>query len=271
MTSPGTGLMSIGSFARLCRLTVKAVRHYDAEGLLVPAEVDPHSGYRYYRAEQVRTATTIALLRGLDVPLTVVRDVLAAPDPAAVADVLAAQRERWAAELARREQVLRSLDVLLHRPERVRYDVAVADRPVVRLTGVDGVVRADHLDSDVGALCVRALRSAPRGEPLVAVFPVDLADTMPVTVGLPPTGPGRRSVHDAATELPGGPWAATLHVGPYEELPLAYTALLEHVRDLGHDVRGPVTETYLADPSTAEPADLVTRVAVALGDGAPAG
>lgn len=263
MTAPGTGLMPIGSFARRCRLTVKAVRHYDAEGLLVPAEVDRHSGYRYYRAEQVRTATTIALLRGLDVPLAVVRDVLAAPDPAAVADVLAAQRERWAAELTRREQVLRSLDVLLHRPERVRYDVAVTDRPVVRLAGVDGVVRADHLDSDVGALCVRALRSAPRGEPLVAVFPVDLADTVPVTVGLPSAG--------GATALPGGPWAATLHVGPYEELPLAYTALLEHVRDLGHDVRGPVTETYLTDPSTAAPADLVTRVSVSLGDGALAG
>jgi hypothetical protein len=25
--------------------------------------------------------------------------------------------------------------------------------------------------------------------------------------------------------LPGGPWATTLHVGPYTQLPLAYTAL----------------------------------------------
>jgi DNA-binding transcriptional MerR regulator len=122
------GQMPIGEYARLARLTVKAVRHYDAEGLLVPASVDPHSGYRYYRVEQVRTATTIALLRSLDVPLPVVREVLAAPDGAAVAAVLAAQRERLAAELARREQVLRSLDVLLQAPEHARYDVAVADR-----------------------------------------------------------------------------------------------------------------------------------------------
>ncbi|MDN5748172.1 MAG: MerR family DNA-binding transcriptional regulator [Pseudonocardia sp.] len=64
--------MPIGAFARLARLTVKAVRHYDAQGLLVPAHVDARSGYRYYRAEQVPTATTIALLRGLDVPLPVV-------------------------------------------------------------------------------------------------------------------------------------------------------------------------------------------------------
>lgn len=64
--------------------------------------------------------------------------------------------------------------------------------------------------------------------------------------------------------LPGGPWAATLHVGPYEELPLAYTAVLEHVRAPGQQAKGPVTETYLTDPSTASPDEYVTRVAMPL-------
>ncbi len=244
-------LMPIGAFARMCRLTVKAVRHYDAEGLLVPALVDERSGYRYYRADQVPTATTIAVLRGLDVPLPVVREVLAAADPDGVAAVLAVQRERWAAELARREEVLRSLDGLLRRPERVRYDVTLSDRAPLRLTGVTGPVRASALDADTGALCVRA----GAGD-LVAVFPLDLADTMDVTVGV--------SAPDGAIVLPGGAWASTLHVGPYAQLPLAYRALLEHVRDRGHEARGPVTETYVNDPRTAGPADLVTRLAVAL-------
>lgn len=259
MTAAGTGgPMPIGAFARLCRLTVKAVRHYDAQGLLVPAEVDPHSGHRYFRAEQVRTAsTTIALLRSLDVPLPVVREVLAAPDAAGVAAVLAAQRERWAAELARREQVLASLDALLQRPERVRYDVAIADRAAVLLAGVAGVVRADSLDTDVSAVCGQALRVVPSREPLVAVFPVDLAEIMSITVGAPAAG--------GTTELPGGPWASVLHVGPYVELPLAYTALLEHARERGHAAAGPVTETYLTDPARTAPAELVTRVAVAVG------
>ena len=256
------GLMPIGEFARLARLTVKAVRHYDAEGLLVPASVDPHSGYRYYRPEQVRTATTIALLRGLDVPLPVVRQVLAAPDDAAVAAVLTEQRERLAAELARREQALRALDALRTAPDRVPYAVAVADRAPVRLRGVTGRVRAAALDEDTGALCRAALRSGAGRAPLVAVFPLDLVDEFDVLVGVPAAGEG--------TDLPGGPWATTLHVGPYPQLPLAYTALLEHVRELGHHPVGPVTETYLTDPSTADTGELVTRVAVALTGGQPA-
>ncbi len=250
------GLMPIGAFARLCRLTVKAVRHYAAEGLLPPAVVDPHSGYRYYRADQVPAATTIAVLRGLDVPLPVVREVLAAPDAERVAHVLAAQRERWAAELARREEVLRTLDGLLRAPDRVRYDVAITPRAPARLRGVTGPVRADALDADTSALCRTALQAGIGREPLVAVYPLDLADEMTVTVGVPdPAG---------ETALPGGPWATTLHVGPYPGLPLAYTALLEHVREHGHEAAGPVTETYLTDPGSARPDDLVTRLAVAL-------
>ncbi len=252
------GLMPIGEFARLARLTVKAVRHYDAEGLLVPASVDPHSGYRYYRAEQVRTAMTIALLRGLDVPLPVVREVLSAPDDAGVAAVLAEQRERVAADLARREQSLRTLDALRKAPERVPYAVTIAERAPVRLEGLTGRVRAAALDEDTGALCRAVLRKglgAGRA-PLVAVFPLDLVDEFDVLVGVPAAG--------GSGALPGGAWASTLHVGPYPQLPLAYTALLEHVREHGHRPAGSVAETYLTDPSTAEPEELVTRVAVPL-------
>jgi hypothetical protein len=49
-------LVPIGRFARLSGLTVKALRHYDAVGLLRPAYVDDSSGYRYYALPQARAA-----------------------------------------------------------------------------------------------------------------------------------------------------------------------------------------------------------------------
>jgi MerR family regulatory protein len=39
-------LMTIGEFARLSRLSPKALRIYDDSGLLAPARVDPASGCR---------------------------------------------------------------------------------------------------------------------------------------------------------------------------------------------------------------------------------
>ena len=41
-------LLRIGDFARLGRVTVKALRHYEEEGLLAPREVDRATGYRYW-------------------------------------------------------------------------------------------------------------------------------------------------------------------------------------------------------------------------------
>ncbi|GAA0739774.1 MerR family transcriptional regulator [Dactylosporangium roseum] len=70
-------LMPIGRFARLCRLSVKQLRHYGDVGLLRPAWVDLDSGYRYYRSGQAREALSIGLLRSLDVPLPVIGQVLA--------------------------------------------------------------------------------------------------------------------------------------------------------------------------------------------------
>lgn len=39
-------MISIGEFALSTGLSVNALRFYDERGLLVPAEVDPHTGYR---------------------------------------------------------------------------------------------------------------------------------------------------------------------------------------------------------------------------------
>jgi DNA-binding transcriptional MerR regulator len=259
MSRPG-GLMPIGGLARLSRLSVKALRLYDAEGLLVPAWVDPDSGYRYYRAEQVRAATTISLLRSLDVPLTVVRDVLSAPDPDALAAVLDAERERAARDLAAREQALRSIARLARSPAAVSYDVTIAPRPTRRLAGLTGAARADHSVSDTTALCHRVAALLGDGE-YTALFPLDLEETFALTAGIVGADVAAGA---EAHELPAGDWASTLHVGPYEELPVAYVALLEHLRERGHEPRPPVAETYVTDPRTVEPHELVTRVAVAV-------
>ena len=146
----------------------------------------------------------------------------------------------------------------------------VADAPVRRLVVLRGVVRADQLAPDVSALCTTALRvlggvgASAAGEPggLVALYPLDLAEALEVAVGFP-VGPSA-PVPDGADEvvLPPGAEASTLHVGPYEELPLAYAALLGHVADLGHEPVAPITETYVSDPAEVPPHELVTRLAV---------
>ena len=85
--------MGIGEFARRSRLSAKALRLYDEQGLLAPARVDEGSGYRFYEPGQLKQARLIAALRQLQVPLAEIKAVL----PLEPAQAAGRIRELWAA------------------------------------------------------------------------------------------------------------------------------------------------------------------------------
>jgi DNA-binding transcriptional MerR regulator len=91
------GLMTIGTFSRASLLSVKVLRAYHEAGILVPARVDPATGYRRYHAGQLGDAGVVRRLRSLDLPLDDVREVVRARDPELTRRVLAAHAAamRW--------------------------------------------------------------------------------------------------------------------------------------------------------------------------------
>lgn len=75
-------LLAIGEFSARCGLSVKVLRTYAAEGLLVPAAVDAYSGYRYYARHQLPRAALIRQLRRAGIPLRDIADFLHDPEQA---------------------------------------------------------------------------------------------------------------------------------------------------------------------------------------------
>jgi DNA-binding transcriptional MerR regulator len=167
-------LLPIGQFARLSRLSVKQLRHYDELGLLVPAYVDRDTGYRFYRRAQARQALSIGLLRSLDVPLPIIREVLSSGT-----DALAGVRAAQEAELAKRRRTLAAL-------ERVLADglPATPVRVVTEPARTVAVVSESAAGpADVGratsAAIARLMSASPPAGPvqLIGLFPIDLDDT----------------------------------------------------------------------------------------------
>jgi DNA-binding transcriptional MerR regulator len=131
-------LMSIGRFARLTGLTVKALRHYDELGLLRPAAVDPETGYRSYSSAELGRAEAIRLLRRLEVPLDDVATLIATDDPAAVRGVLLDHQRRTALRSAELNLVLQGLQPLIDGKEPVMGTHAEAlDRETERRLAAD--------------------------------------------------------------------------------------------------------------------------------------
>ena len=69
-------MFGTGAFARVAQVSVRTLHHYDDVGLLPPAQVDPQTGYRWYRADQLQRLNRILALRDLGLPLTEVRKVV---------------------------------------------------------------------------------------------------------------------------------------------------------------------------------------------------
>ena len=137
-------LLTIGAFARVTRLTAKALRLYDQLGLLPPAAVDSDNGYRYYRPDQVDRARLVGWLRRMGLPLARIGEVLALPPDQAAAAVQA-HRAELATQAAERDRLAGLLvDHLNGRRADMRF-AARRDTGLVRTTNEDAAYAGPNL------------------------------------------------------------------------------------------------------------------------------
>ncbi|NXY94751.1 GyrI-like domain-containing protein [Streptomyces sp. BR123] len=262
-------LLTIGRFARLCRLSVKQLRRYDETGLLVPVRVDACSGYRYYAREQARDALAIALLREMDLPLAVIAQALAA-EPGHKTRILHAERDRLAERISRDQTRLQMLERLAE-GGLPGYEVTMSREPERRLAVVRAVCTPAGLGEKVEEGVGRLLPVLGRAEiewepPLWGLYPLDLDERMEIAVGA-------QTLHGAAPPglefevLPAGPVAETMHIGPYTQLPLAYNALFAAIHERGLRPHGSAREAYLVGPAEAPREEPMTRLIIPVEEG----
>ena len=137
-------MFTIGEFSKATGLTIKTIRFYHEQGLLVPTCVDPESGYRYYDHAKVETARAIAALSRLDLSLAEIGEVVrSAGDDADLLDVLQRRKAAVDTELGRLRDVKRSLDRLISAEKEARlimtrssFEVEEKDVPPALIAGV---------------------------------------------------------------------------------------------------------------------------------------
>jgi DNA-binding transcriptional MerR regulator len=153
-------LMSIGEFARLSRLSAKALRLYDELGLLPPAQVDPVSGYRWYAAGQLDKARLVASLRQIGVPLAQIQLILSLEPEAAAAQVGAYWSGTEADHAARRELADHLVDRLTGKTN-LMYEVKVRDMPARSLLCLLRHASSEQEVWDLGKEVIGMLKAQP--------------------------------------------------------------------------------------------------------------
>lgn len=122
------GLITIGELSAMTGLTVKALRFYEREGLVLPDWVDPVTRYRYYSRQSLIPCELIRTGRALGLGIPEIRVLLTRRDREGLAAKLARHRASLIAKKREIDRAIRSVTALsgeltrgeeLKRPGRV--------------------------------------------------------------------------------------------------------------------------------------------------------
>jgi DNA-binding transcriptional MerR regulator/effector-binding domain-containing protein len=243
--------VTVGEFSRMTHLSVKTLRHYHQVGLLEPAEVNPDTGYRYYRSDQVPTAQVIRRLRDLEMPVAEVKEVLATSKVSVRNALIATHLDRLEDQLTRTHTAVLSLRNLL---ERAGETSAVEHRtiPAMPAVGVQQTVdREDVLSWWQGAL--GELHATVRAQGLRATGPsgglygseLFQHGRGEATVFIPVDGAIRPVGRVVPFTVPPAELAVLLHHGPLDEADITYGELGAYATMHEISVEGPLREYYL--------------------------
>jgi effector-binding domain-containing protein len=262
-------LLPIGRFSKMTRLSVKALRRYDELGLLVPIVVDPSSGYRYYTYSQANRAEAVRILRGLDMPLEQVRELLESDAPEVTRKHLELHRASLQERRERHDRMLSFIEKLIERKEGVMpYEVQVKEVPAQRVAILRRRTSMSAIGKDIAEAFAELGEAVGRagvpmaGPPFLLMHDViDEETDGEIELAFPVATPFEGAGDVRCEELPAATVAWTLHRGPYDEVGPAYHTITGWIQEHGHEIVGPPREMYLSDPGeTPDPADYLTEV-----------
>ncbi|HOC30546.1 MAG TPA: MerR family transcriptional regulator [Treponemataceae bacterium] len=247
----------IGLFSKITKVTVKALRFYEEQGLLQPEYVDSINGYRYYSSTQLPHTFKIVSLRQCGFSIPEIRAVLDGSDPARIFEDKKRELERTARETERQLASITHYLDSIEKEHAMPYQIVLKELPKVFVYSLKTVVDSYDEYFDLMPRTGAALeKTNPEltcvtdppycfvryldGEYRERDISIELCEAV--------TGPGNGKLPDGIEfkTIDRVPTAAyVLHKGPYSTLPAAYAAVFKWIEDNGYVASDCPRESYI--------------------------
>lgn len=266
-----TNLMTIGRFSSLSRLSVRMLRHYDSHGVLVPADIDPASGYRRYAAYQLNDAADIRNLRDVGFGVSAIGILLAARGTPAWTRALRLQHESLVEEQNAAQGRVSLITRLLEQgDDTMSMTLDRTTIPAMTVVALRGTVPTYSHEALLWERMMPLLAAAsiePAGpcgviehDDQFTENDVDLSIFVPVAVGTRVDAPLE------IIDLPERDCLVAEVLGSYDQISAAHDLINEHIAAEGLSVSdagsitGKAFNLYLKTPDEVSEDELVTRV-----------
>ena len=262
-------MFSIGEFASIGRVSVRMLRHYDEIGLLLPASVDPFTGYRFYDGKQFEVLGRILALKDLGLRLDEVAMVVRGElDDAALHQLLTQRRSLLAAQLDLDAARLARLDVRIRQiegePLMSTLSTQLKPLPAEYVAQASATVPGfgpEHVSPVIGPLfeqlhndlVAAGVTPGPRAIAMYEAIDDDSAGAR-AYAAFPVPAEAASGAGFTVAELPGADLAVTtVHHGSMATIGDAWQALFEWIQANGYEPSGICRELYLvSEPEPQE-------------------
>ena len=254
-------LLSIGAFASMTRLSIKALRLYDQLRLLQPLHVDPQTGYRYYGVDQLSSARMIRNMREMDMPLATVRQVLAVlPSRPAQAETLLreyAEMREWQVKQIR-TQVQQFIQQIQQERTPMSFEVNVKTITPQQVLSVIHHIKVSKLDETIrqsveGMYALLKDQKVEASSSPFGIFhgAINEQEDGPIEICLPVNGQVKGKGDVQVKQLQGGEAACVMMVGAQTDFPAilgAYDAAADWIQQNGYAMAEPPREVWHSGP-----------------------
>ena len=242
-------MLRIGEFSKLSHLTVKALRFYEREGLLIPENVDEWTGYRTYDTSQLKDAAIIKSYRQLGLSIDEIKAILNGADKkiilASKAEVLKTQKEDIDVRLSIINHILED--------EEMKYQVTVKEMPaaIVYYTEVKVKKFSDMMSiiPELGAECMElnpGMKCAnPPYEFCEYLDEEHREEDITIRHNEAVEKFGKESERIKFREIPAVKVLSIFHKGSYDEIGEAYAYIMKYAEENGYKVNGLSRECYI--------------------------
>ena len=246
--------LGIGEFSLVTSVSIKALRLYHEKGLLVPAEIDPSSGYRYYDEANLERARSIQVLKEYEFSLAEIKELLDACDDDS--DMLSQLEEKLAgveAKIDRCRAISRSLHSIIEfekeaTMDRTRsFDIEEKDLDTILIAGHRMQGRYDEIGKGLGLVCKKMGRYAA-GKPMALYYDAEYKEEGADFEPCIPVRKGKEVEGISIRELTGGRCVSLIHKGPYETLRHSYGKVFNYLNEKGYKAERPTREVYRKGP-----------------------
>ncbi len=260
-------MLQIGEFSRICQVSVKTLHHYDKIGLLVPAEVDQVTGYRYYQAELIDTMNYIQRLKRYGFTLEEIQQIITLSDEKEISRLLRQQRDKLKREQQEKATILNELQTHISIFERTGdvmtyqkgYQIEIKNSPAMNVLTARAKMSVDEFGKYYGTLFERVPkdRVTPTGLNGARYFDQEFnpeSSDIEVFIGV-------RERDKADTVMESCECAMTVHHGGYSTLSEAYGAVVNWIMENGYEIAGAPFDLYIKTQfDSLSPEDWETEV-----------